>query len=73
MAALFFTELECCEEASRLRRVVVRDRGLEPLARRRRLAQLPAQPAEETDGVGARHSGIVSHATRLPCTRAPVD
>jgi hypothetical protein len=73
MSALFFTELECCEQASRLRRIVVRDRSLETLAPGRRLAELPAQPAEQADGVRARHGGIVSHAARLPLEYAPVD
>ena len=35
------------QQSPRLGRVVVRDRRLEPLALRRRLAQLPAQPAEQ--------------------------
>ena len=42
------------DDASCLFRVVVRDRRLEPFAVGRRLAQLPAEPAQQRDGGGAR-------------------
>jgi hypothetical protein len=38
-------EVHLREQAPRLGGIVVRDRRLEPLAPRRRLAQLPPQPA----------------------------
>jgi XdhC/CoxI family protein len=56
MAALRVRELHLLEQAPRLGRIVVRDRRFEPLAPGRRLAQLSAQPAEETDG-GLIHRG----------------
>jgi hypothetical protein len=40
VTALRLAELELRQAASRLRRVVVRDCGLEPLAERRRLREL---------------------------------
>jgi hypothetical protein len=43
-------EVHLTQQAPRLLRVVVRDRRLEALAPRGRLAQLPAQPAEEAHG-----------------------
>ena len=52
--ALRLTELELLQTTARLRRVVVRDRGLEPLAQRRRLRELAAQPAEQPHRVRAR-------------------
>jgi hypothetical protein len=42
-------EVHSREQAPGLDGIVVRDRGLEPLAQRRRLAQLPAEPPEEAD------------------------
>jgi hypothetical protein len=42
-------ELVLGEQAPRLCRVVVRDRGLEALAQRDRLTQLSSQPPEEAD------------------------
>lgn len=50
MPALGLRELHLVEQAPRLGGIVVGDSRLEPLAPRRRLAQLPAQPAEEADG-----------------------
>ena len=45
--ALLVRELELPEAAPRLRRIVVGDRRLEPLAQRRRLTELAAEPAEQ--------------------------
>ena len=45
--ALIVRERHRVDEAPRLRRVVVLDRGLEVLAHRDRLRELAAQPAEE--------------------------
>jgi hypothetical protein len=58
VVTLLVRELELTEAAAGLRGIVVRDRGLEPLAERRGLRELAAQPAQETDGVGpvGRHS-----------------
>src|SRR5262245_36319040 len=50
VAALRVGELEAVEQPPRLVRVVVRHRRLEALPERRRLAQLPAKPAEQADG-----------------------
>jgi hypothetical protein len=44
--ALGLAELELRETTPRFRRVVVRDRRLEPLAQRRRLRELATQPPE---------------------------
>src|SRR4029079_17227593 len=70
-------EVEDREQAPRLGRVVVRDRGLEMLALRRRLAQLPAQPAEKAHRRlvghrGLRYSGGHVPRDREPPRRAPV-
>jgi hypothetical protein len=46
VVALRLAELELLETTARLRRIVVRDRRLEPFAQRRRLRELAAQPAE---------------------------
>jgi hypothetical protein len=54
VVALRGTELELGETAPRLLRVVVRDRGFEPLAQRRRLRELAAQPAQQADRIRAR-------------------
>jgi hypothetical protein len=53
VAALRFRELAPVEQAPGLGRVVVRDGGLEPLAQRDWLAQLPPKPAAEPDLRGA--------------------
>jgi hypothetical protein len=55
VASLGVAEVEQVEEAPSLRRVVVRDRRLEALALRGRLAKLPAQPTEEA------HRGLLGH------------
>ena len=56
MAALGVAEVGAADEAARLGRVVVRDRGLEPLAKRARLAELAAKPAQQAHGGGVgRH------------------
>ena len=55
MPALRRGEVEQAEQAPRLGRVVVRDRGLEVLALRGRLAKLPTQPTEEA------HRGLLGH------------
>ncbi|HEY3543665.1 MAG TPA: hypothetical protein VGK79_14105 [Gaiellaceae bacterium] len=47
VAALCVVERQLFEQAADLCRVVVLDRCLEPFADRRRLPQLPAEPAEE--------------------------
>ena len=53
--ALRIREVHSLEQAAGLRGVVVGNRCLEPLAPRRRLAQLTAQPAEKA------HGGLVGH------------
>ena len=53
--ALGVGELHLREQPPRLLRVVVRDRRLEPLAPRRRLAQLTPQPAQKA------HRRLVAH------------
>src|SRR5512133_241449 len=60
MATLLVRERHVGEEAPNLRGVVVLDRRLEVLADRRRLLQLPAEPAQEADLRGARHSGSLT-------------
>jgi hypothetical protein len=52
--ALRLAELELLETTTRLRRIVVRDSSFEPLAKRRRLRELAAQPAEQPHRVRAR-------------------
>jgi hypothetical protein len=66
--ALRVAELELRETATRFRRIVVRDRRLEALAERRRLRELSAQPAEESNSVRARsrHWECIL-AARLSC------
>ena len=49
MSALGVGEGEPIEQPASLSGIVVRDRGLEPLALWRRLAQLPAEPAKQAD------------------------
>jgi hypothetical protein len=53
VVTLLVRELELPEAAPRLGGVIVCDRGLEPLAERRRLRELPAEPAQQPDGVRA--------------------
>jgi hypothetical protein len=48
---LLVGELELAEAPAGLRGVVVGDRGLEPFAQRRRLGELPAEPAQQSDGI----------------------
>ena len=55
VVALRVRELHLREQPARLDRIVVCDRGLEPLPPRRRLAQLPPQPAQQA------HTCLVSH------------
>jgi hypothetical protein len=52
-------------EPARLGGIVVRDRGLQVLAQRRRLAQLPPQPAEEA------HGRLVCHRRQANGPRDP--
>jgi MoxR-like ATPase len=61
VATLGFGERDQRDEPARLGGVVVRDRGLQVLAHRRRLPELPAEPAEQA------HRGLVGHASTLPC------
>ena len=57
---LRLVERHRADETACLVGVVVRDRRLEPLALRRGLAQLPAQPAQQRDGGRRRaHSVFV--------------
>jgi hypothetical protein len=44
---LRLAELELRQTATRLLRIVIHNRGLEPLAERRRLGELAAQPAQQ--------------------------
>jgi hypothetical protein len=53
VTALLGSELELRETATRLGRIVVRNRSLEPLAQGCRLRELATQPAEQPDGVRA--------------------
>ena len=59
MPPLLVRERDPLEQAPRLRRVVVRDRSLEVLARLRGLAELAAEPAEQTDGVGVDWHALI--------------
>jgi len=61
VAPLRRAELEGGEQSPRLVDVVVLDRRLEVLAQRDRLAQLPSQPAKETD-LGRFHAASVARA-----------
>ncbi len=56
MPALGVREGNERDEASGLGRIVVRDRGLEVLSLRSRLAELPPEPAKEADGCLIGHS-----------------
>ncbi len=75
MTALCLREVHLIEQATRLGRVVVRNSGLEVLAKRRRLTQLSAEPAEQTDGRLALHfkpqaTSMIDHLfapRREPC------
>lgn len=49
MTSLCVAERHRLDDSPRLTRIVVRDRRLQTLALRRRLAELPSQPAEERD------------------------
>ena len=69
VTALRLAELELREAAARLRRVVVRDRGLEPLAERRRLRELAAEPAEQATAFDATWSQV--HSGRAAILRRP--
>ena len=55
MPALLVRERHAREQASRLARIVVCDRGLETLPEGKRLRELAAQPAQEADGCGLGH------------------
>jgi xanthine dehydrogenase accessory factor len=68
VAALSVGEGDGADEPARLRRVVVRHGSLQALAQRRRLAELPPEPAEEADG------RLIRHGERLygPTTRIEV-
>ena len=74
MPALVLCKFERGKEAPRLGRVVVRHRGLEPLASGRRLAELAAQPPEKPDSIRARHARILPENRSVPYAgRAPID
>ena len=74
MPALILRKFERREEPPRLCRIVVRHRRLQALARRRRLAELAAKPAEQPNRVRARHARILAENRRLPyARRAPID
>ena len=60
MTALRLGERHVGEQAPHLGRIVVLDSRLEMLARGRRLLQLAAQPAQETDLRCATHSGSLT-------------
>src|SRR5919109_3996593 len=64
MLALRLREVHARDQSARLVRIVVRDRGLEMLAQRRRLAELSSQPSQET------HSRLALQ--RLQPIRVPV-
>jgi hypothetical protein len=67
VTALRLAELELRETAARFRRIVIRDRSLEPLAERGRLRELAAQPTQQADGVRARRDHGCILAARLSC------
>lgn len=67
MTALRFGEGHVGEQPPHLRRVVVLDCRLEMLTRGRRLLELAAQPAQETDLRCAVHSGSLT-ASASPFT-----
>ena len=56
MASLRLREIHLPEQATRLSGIVVRNRGLEVLAERSRLAQLPPEPPEKADRRLALHA-----------------
>ena len=60
MTTLRFGEGHVGEEPPHLRRVIILDRRLEMLACGRRLLELAAQPAQETDLRCAAHSGSLT-------------
>ena len=67
MPALGLREVERREQPARLGGIVVRDRGLEPLTLRRRLAQLSPQPAKKA------YPGLLAHLAAnatCPCVRS---
>jgi hypothetical protein len=75
MMALRVVERHSVDDPPGLPWVVVRDRRLEPLPLRRRLAQLPAQPAQERNGGRCRvqsRSEISGTAPRYPPSIAPI-
>lgn len=59
MPPLCVGERDQHHDAARLRRIVVRDRGLETLAYRCRLSELTTQPAEQA------HRCLVGHGRKL--------
>src|SRR6185503_7219282 len=59
-------EVEDSDQTPRLSRVVVRDGGLEMLALRRRLAQLPAQPAAKAHRRLVGHRGLRYSGGHVP-------
>jgi hypothetical protein len=65
--ALRLAELELRETTARLGRIVIRDGGLEALAKRRRLRELAAKPAKQADGVRAGRDHGCILAARLSC------
>ena len=66
MATLVVGEVERLQQSPRFRGIVVRDRGLQPLTRGQRLAQLPPHPPQEPDRIrpGRRHAGIVASMSK---------
>src|SRR5712691_9385400 len=68
---LLLRELEPLEHAPRLRRIVVRDRGFQPLPQRCRLRELTAQPAQQPDGVRRRRHSFLTYARWRLTTRIP--
>jgi hypothetical protein len=66
VAALRVGEFEPFDESARFRRIVVLDRGLEMLAKRRRLAKLATEPAEQADLSGL-HMGGDGIEPPIPC------
>jgi hypothetical protein len=62
-------ELELVDEPSRLGRVVVLDSGLEVLALRRSLSELPTQPPEEADLSRFHAASVPSGGGARACRR----
>ncbi len=63
MMPLRVVERHLIDNSTRLRRIIVGDRGFETLALGRRLTQLAAQPAEQRDG---RRAACHSERVQMP-------